>query len=201
MTAAGRSKQPPNRPKQKRIPNGDISCFNLAFSTKKDGSMRICLNPQRLNNSLKRCAHRIPTVEELNPQFAKAKVFSKLEATAGCWAIHLEKKSQLLTTFRTPFGRFGWLRLPFRLNASQDIFQSRMDQHLDGLTGVVFIADDIVVLGENEEDHDRNLTNLIKQAERKGLEFNSKKCHFKQSLSLSSVTDIRKTVSNPTPTK
>ena len=163
--------------------------------------MRISLNPQRLNNSLKRCPHRIPTVEELNPQFAKAKVFSKLEARAGYWAIHLEKKSQLLTTFRTPFGRYGWLRLPFRLNVSQDILQSRMDQHLDGLTGVVFIADDIVVLGENEEDHDRNLTNLIKQAERKGLEFNSRRCHIKQSLSLSSETDIRKTVSNPTPTK
>ena len=32
-----------------------------------------------------------------------------------------------------------------------------------------------------EEDHDRNLTNLMKQAERKGLVFNSKKCHIKQS--------------------
>ena len=56
-----------------------------------------------------------------------------------------------------------------------------MDKHLDGLTGVVSIADDIVVFGENEEDHDRNLTNLMKQAERKGLVFNSKKCHIKQS--------------------
>ena len=64
---------------------------------------------------------------------------------------------------------------------SQDIFQSRMDQHIDGLTGVVSIADDIVVFGENEEDHDRNLTNLMKQAERKSLVFNSKKCHIMQS--------------------
>ena len=38
-----------------------------------------------------------------------------------------------------------------------------------------------MVFGENEEDHDRNLINLIKQAERKGLVFNSKKCHIKQS--------------------
>ena len=87
-------------------------------------------------------------MEELNPQFAKAKVFTKLDAKAGYWAIHLEKKSQLLTTFRTPFGRYCWLRLPFGLNVSQDILQSRMDQHLDGLTGVVSIADDIMVFGE-----------------------------------------------------
>ena len=156
-------------------------CSSLAFSTKKDGSMRMYLDPLRLNNSLKRCPHKIPSVEELNPQFAKAKVFSKLDAKAGYWAIHVEKKSQLLTTFRTPFGRYCWLRLPFGLIVSQDIFQSRMDQHIDGLTGVVSIADDIVVFGENEEDHDRNLTNLMKQAERKGLVFNSKKCHIRQS--------------------
>ena len=106
---------------------------------------------------------------------------TKLDAKAGYWAIHLEKKSQLLTTFRTPFGRYCWLHLPFGLNVSQDILQSRMDQHLDGLTGVVSIADDIVVFGENEEDRDRNLINLMKQAERKGLVFNSKKCHIKQS--------------------
>ena len=55
---------------------------SLAFTTKKDGSMRICLDPQRLNNSLKKCLHIIPTVEELNPQFVKAKVFSKLDAKA-----------------------------------------------------------------------------------------------------------------------
>ena len=64
---------------------------------------------------------------------------------------------------------------------SQYIFQRRMDQHIDGLTGVVSIADDIVFFGENEEDHDRNLTNLMNQAERKGLVFISKKCHIMQS--------------------
>ena len=140
-------------------------CSSLAFSTKKDGLMRICIDPQRLNNSPKRCPHKIPTVEQLNPQFANARVFSKLDAKAGYWAIHLEKKSQLLTTFRTPFGRYCWLRLPFGLNVSQDIFQSRMDQHLDGLTGVISIADDIVVFDENEENHDRNLVNLMERAE------------------------------------
>ena len=156
-------------------------CSSLAFSTQKDGSIRICLDQQRLNNSLNRCPHKIPTVEELNPLFAKAKVFSKLDAKAGYWAIHLEKTSQLLTTFRTPFGRYCWLRLPLGLNVSQYIFQSRMDQHIDGLKGVVSISDDIVVFGENEEDHDRNLTHLMKQAERNGLVSNSNKCHIKQS--------------------
>lgn len=65
-------------------------CSSLACSTKKDGSLRICLDPQKLNSSLKRCPHKIPTVEELNPKFANTKLFSKLDAKAGYWSIHLD---------------------------------------------------------------------------------------------------------------
>uniref|UniRef100_A0A8C7WXQ6 Gypsy retrotransposon integrase-like protein 1 n=1 Tax=Oryzias sinensis TaxID=183150 RepID=A0A8C7WXQ6_9TELE len=155
-------------------------CSSLAYSTKKDGSLRICLDPKKLNDSLKRCPHRIPTVEELNPKFANAKVFSKLDAKAGYWSIHLDEDSQLLTTFRTPFGRYCWKRLPFGLSVSQDIFQAKMDQILEGLQGVVSIADDIAVYGKNEEEHDKNLINLMERAANTGLVFNSEKCNIKQ---------------------
>lgn len=102
-------------------------CSSLAYGTKKDGSLRICLDPKKLNASLKRCPHKIPTVEELNPMFANAKMFSKLDAKAGYWSIHLDEESQLLTTLRTPFGRYCWRRLPFGLSVSQDLFQAKMD--------------------------------------------------------------------------
>ena len=46
-------------------------CSSIAFSTKKYGSIGICLDPQKMNSSLKRCAHKIPTVEQLNPVFYK----------------------------------------------------------------------------------------------------------------------------------
>lgn len=123
---------------------------------------------------------KIPTVEELNPRFANAKVFSKLDAKAGYWSIHLEEESQILTTFRTPFGRYCWKRLPFGLSVSQDLFQAKMDQILEGLHGVASIADDIVVYGKDEEEHDRNLTALMERAAEAGMVFNSDKCIIKQ---------------------
>ena len=104
---------------------------SLAYTTKRDGSLRICLDPQKLNKALRRCPHKIPTLEELNPLFTNAKVFTKLDAKAGYWAVKLDESSQLLTTFRTPFGRYCWKRLPFGLNISQDIFQARMDSILE----------------------------------------------------------------------
>ncbi|KAL0148840.1 hypothetical protein M9458_055849 [Cirrhinus mrigala] len=125
-------------------------CSSLAFSTKKDGSLRICLDPQKLNASLKRCPRKIPTLEELNPKFANAKVFSKLDAKAGYWSIHLDEESQILTTFRTPFGRYCWRRLPFGLSVSQDLFQAKMDQILEGLHGVISIADDVAIKASDQ---------------------------------------------------
>ena len=155
-------------------------CSSLAFSTKVDGSIRICLDPARLNKSLKRCSHKIPTLEELNYRFKGAKFFSKLDAKTGYWSIRLDEPSQLLTTFRTPLGRYCFKRLPFGLSVSQDIFQQRMDSVLERCDGAIGIADDVAVYGKTEEEHHRNLIQLMQVAEQNGLVFNSKKCIIKQ---------------------
>ena len=154
-------------------------CSSLVYSTKKDGSIRVCLDPRHLNNAIKRCPHKIPTLEEINPKFVGAKIFSKLDAKAGYWSVPIAEESQLLTTFRTPIGRFCFKRLPFGLNISQDIFQQRMDEILENLEGCASIADDICVFGKTEEEHDQNLRALMEAAKTHGLVFNSDKCTIK----------------------
>lgn len=160
----------------RRVTEHSDWCSSLVYVTKPDGSLRICLDPKKLNGSLRRCPHRIPTLEELNPTFAGAQVFSKLDAKAGYWSIPLHEDSQMLTTFRTPFGRYCWTRLPFGLNVSQDIFQSRMDDMLEGLPGVASIADDIAVCGKTRSEHDDNLVRVMDRAAEYGLCMNSSKC-------------------------
>ena len=107
--------------------------------------------PSETQSTLKRCPHKVPTLEELNPQFAGSSVFSKLDAKAGYWSVHLDPDSQLITTFRTPFGRYCWTRLPFGLRVSQDVSQARMDEILEDLPGVVGITDDVCVHGARPE--------------------------------------------------
>ena len=53
-----------------------------------------------------------------------------------------------------------------------------MDFILEGLKGVVSIADDVCVFGTTEKEHDVNLINLMERAKREGLVFNSTKCHI-----------------------
>ena len=154
---------------------------SITYVHKPDGSLRICLDPKDLNSCLKRGQHHIPTLEELTHKFANAKYFSKLDAKSGYWACELDPESQLLTTFNSPFGRHCFKRLAFGLSVSQDIFQAKMDEILDGLEGVVSIADDITVFGETQSQHDERLAKLMARAREKGLIFNYEKCHIGRS--------------------
>ena len=42
-------------------------CSSMTTVVKKDGSIRLCLDPKRLNDAMKRCPHKTPTLEEINP--------------------------------------------------------------------------------------------------------------------------------------
>ena len=164
-------------------------CSSITTSVKKHGSLRVCLDPERLTDSLKRCPHKIQTLEELNPEFAEARLFSKMDAKAGYCSIHLDETSQAITTFRTPFGRYCYKRLPFGLCVSQDLFQQAIDRILARAPGCVGIADDVVVYRRDDAEHDKNLMRLMQVAKEEGLVFNSKKCAIKTSeiVSLGSV--------------
>lgn len=152
---------------------------SLTFTEKQDGSLRVCLDPKDLNQAIKRSHHKIPTLEEISHHFSGAICFSKMDAKNGYWSIKLDAPSSKLTTFNTPFGRFRFLRLPFGLVVSQDVFQQRMDAILEQCPGCVGIADDVAVMGTSEEEHDRSLLNLMKVAVQQGLVFNSSKCIIK----------------------
>ena len=152
---------------------------SLTYVTKRDGSIRVCLDQRQLNKALIRPRDQTPTLDDLNHKFANAKCFSKLDAKAGYWSIKLDEENQKLTTFQTPFGRYCFLRLPFGLSVIQDIFQLEMDRILEKCTGVSGIADDFVVYGATEFEHDRNLLQFMDVAKQHGLTLNSAKCDIK----------------------
>lgn len=153
----------------------------MAIATKKDGSLRICIDTHHLNLSLKREHYQLPVLDDILPDLAKAKVFSKVDLSHGYWHCTSDEESSLLTTFSTPFGRYRWTRLPFGLSASSEIFQKRLHQALEGLLGVACIADYILVYGVGDTleeatlDHDQNLASLLERCHQKSIKLNKHK--------------------------
>jgi len=64
---------------------------------KKDGSLRLCLDPKDLNKAIKREHYKIPTMEEIVAEFAGKKVFSTLDLKDGYWQIQLDEQSSRIT--------------------------------------------------------------------------------------------------------
>ena len=147
----------------------------VAVESKHTGKLRVCLDPQHLNKAILRPHYPMRTLEDILPRLSGAKYFTKLDARSGYWAIKLSNQSSFLTTFNTPFGRYRYLRLAFGLKSSQDEFQRKIDECLEGLSGVVAIVDDTLVYGRTREEHDQNLCNVIKRSLEKGIRFNEDK--------------------------
>ena len=63
------------------------------------------------------------------------------------------------------FGRFQWTRLCMGTVVAQDIFQSKLDAIFIGIEGVTGIADDMVIVGRDEMEHDRNFLAFMEKYE------------------------------------
>ena len=96
-------------------------CAGMVVVPKKDGKVRICVDPKLLYASAKRETHPLPKVDDTLAQLSGAKVFSKLDANSGFWQIPLAEKSRHLTTFLTPFGRFCFNKMPLESPVLQNI--------------------------------------------------------------------------------
>ena len=158
----------------------------VAASKKNSTDIRLCIDPQQLNKAVLREMHPLPIIDDVLPELANAKVFSKFDLRNGYWHCKLDEKSSLLTTFQTPHGRYRWLRLPFGLAISSEVFQKRLQTSLDGLKGIICFADDILVYGtgnnvdEANSDHNVNLHNLMQRCRKHGIRLNREKAELQK---------------------
>ena len=129
---------------------------------KEDGSLRLCLDPKDLNKAIKRNWWYARTLDDILPELAQ--LFIVKDATSVLWHIPLDFRSSFLTTFYTLWGKYRWLRMPFGLKVSGDVFQERLDRVLRLVPGVLGITDDIVIHGVTENMHDGTVLVLCKTA-------------------------------------
>ena len=143
---------------------------------KEDSSLRLCLDPKDLNKAIERNQWYARTLDDILPELAQSKYFTVKDATSGFWHVLLDFRSSLLTIFN---GKYRWLRIPFGLKVSGDVFQERLDRVLRLVPGILRIADDIVIHGATENTHDGTVLILCETARLNNLSLNSKKMQFK----------------------
>ena len=143
-------------------------------------SIRLCIDPKDLNEALEREPYYSRTIDELISMFAGAKVFTIVDMDKGYWQVVLHPESRKLACMAFDIGRYQFKRLPMGSKVASDIFQRMLDSVYIGLPGVTGIADDMVIFGRNEEEHDRNLILFLETTRKNGLVLNKRKLQFKK---------------------
>ena len=115
-------------------------------------------------------------------------VFTIVDFKKGYWMVVLHPDSRKLTCMVLPFGRFQWTRLPMDTVVAQDIFQSKLDAIFIGMESVTGIADDMVIAGRDEMEHDRNFLAFMEKCMENNLTLNLEKIQFKQTQVSSMAT-------------
>ena len=108
-------------------------------------------------------------------------VFTIVDFKKGYWIVVLHPESRKLTCMVLPFCRFQWTGLPMGTVVAQDIFQSKLDSIFIGMEGVTGIANDMIIAGRDEMEHDRNFLAFMEKCMNNTLTLNSEKIQFKQS--------------------
>ena len=97
----------------------------------------------------------------------------------GFWMVQLHPDSRKLMTMALDIGRFQWTRLPMGSIMAQDIFQRKLDTIFLNVPGVTGIADDMIIYGRTDQEHDGNLLNFLEVCRKNNLTLNPEKLQFR----------------------
>jgi hypothetical protein len=140
--------------------------------------IRICTDAREANQAIMRERHNTPTIDDLTVKLNGAAVISKFDLKSGYNQILIDPASRYITAFCTHMGIFQYKRLNFGINTASEIFQKAIEQVISGIEGVLNISDDIIVIGENQKQHDERLQQVFNRLSESGLTVNEKKCEL-----------------------
>lgn len=146
---------------------------------KENGEVRICIDMRRANTAINRENHPLPTMDQLLPNFKKAKLFSRLDIKDAFHQIEIHPDSRHITTFITSKGLFRYKRLMFGISCAPEIFQKTLESILAGCEGTVNFIDDIIIFGSDDLEHDKRLQTTLKTLEDNDVLLNPHKCLYK----------------------
>ena len=152
---------------------------NLVITEKKNRNMRICLDHRPLNKVIKRERHHIPTITDVQARLAGKAVFTVVDMKDAFWHVKLSNESARMCAFSTPWGRKCFTRMPFGLASASEVLQERNDLTFGDIPNVHVIADDLIVAGKTEEEHDKALAQVLQRARERNVRFSPQKLQYK----------------------
>lgn len=163
---------------EKIVINSQTGSSPLVIVGKKNGKLRVCLDPRDLNKQIQREHSKLPAHEEIMAEFTNTKFFSKLDVSSGFLQLRLDDSSRNICTFITPLGRYRFLSLPFGMASAPEVYHQTVSSLFQGISGVNTSMDDITVWGNTKEEYDSHLKQVLEVTRKANLKLNWEKCQL-----------------------
>jgi len=144
---------------------------NIVLVSKKDGSLRFCIEYRKLNSVTRRDAYPLPRIDSCLDALSGAQFFSAFDLRSSYHQVPMDMKDADKTTFSVRTGTY-------RLCNAGSTFQRVMNLALNGLNFNMCLVylDDIIVYSSTEEEHLLRLRKLFDQLRIADLKLKPSKC-------------------------
>ena len=145
---------------------------------KGDRGKRLVIDYRALNKVTRKFVWLIPKVEDIFSQLNGAKYFSTLDLRARYH--HIELTTDLIPkmAFTSPFGKYEYVKVPFRLAQAPAYFQELMTGVLKDLPFAMAYLDDIIIYSSTPEEHLNHIRTVFEKLRDAKLSMKLSKCHF-----------------------
>jgi hypothetical protein len=128
----------------------------ILFVPKAHGrGLRLCVDYRGLHRVTILNWYPLPLMDKLSDRVHGAKIFSKIDLKSAYNLLRIKKGDEWKAAFRTRYGHFEYLVMPFGLANTPATFQTMIQENLKDLIdmGVVAYIDNIFIYTSTEEEH------------------------------------------------
>ena len=152
----------------------------ILFVKKKDGTTRMCVDYRALNDITIKNSYPLPRVDELFDRLQGAKYFSKIDLRSGYHQIRIVPEDIPKTAFRTRYGHYEFLVLPFGLTNAPATFMHLMHQTFRSFLDhfVIVFLDDILIYSRTLDEHIGHVRQVMQVLRDQKLYAKESKCEF-----------------------
>ena len=117
---------------------------------KKDGSWRLCIDYRALNKITVKNRYPLPRIDDLIDQLQGARYFTKIDLKSGYHQVRVKPEDVWKIAFKTRFGLFEWLVVPFGLTNAPATFMRMINDILRPFLDDCIVAyiDDILTFSK-----------------------------------------------------
>jgi hypothetical protein len=161
-------------------PTNSLHRAPILFVRKKDGSLRLCVDYRGLNKITKKDRYPLPLISDLLDAPRKARTYTKIDLRHAYHLVCIAEGEEWKTAFRTHYGLFEWLVMPFGLSNAPTAFQRFMNNIFSDLLDVCVIVylNNILIYSDNMSKHKKHVKEVLCRLWKHGLYANARKCEF-----------------------